>query len=313
MLVVCRRRRWRRRASGRAAARAARPRAGRPGALMCTSVACGLITGVQWAVLSQTGPGRRGRSCWGCRRSWRGRRWRGCSPSCASSTADGAGARRSRRGRGVPAMTGRSDAAADPCRRATRAAVGRRRRRGGSAAPGKEVVRRAVGDAGRRPAGGGLARAPGRRRIVVDAVVVVGRAATHERTRDAARWLVRNTVLYVATGVWVLARRWWEARTQRPLRAADARGRGGRGLRAAHRLGAARRAGPGTAAPPPDGLDHRTAGPGPRRSRWRSCAGSGSCSGWARCWPSPTGTPRGCSPRHRRPWTASRGWCGCSA
>jgi len=38
-------------------ARAARPLAGLPGALMCTSVVGGVITGVQWAVLSQTGPG----------------------------------------------------------------------------------------------------------------------------------------------------------------------------------------------------------------------------------------------------------------
>jgi hypothetical protein len=38
-------------------ARSARPRAGLAGALTCTSVVCGLITGVQWAVLSQTGPG----------------------------------------------------------------------------------------------------------------------------------------------------------------------------------------------------------------------------------------------------------------
>ena len=35
----------------------ARPVAGLAGALTCTSVACGVITGVQWAVLSQSGPG----------------------------------------------------------------------------------------------------------------------------------------------------------------------------------------------------------------------------------------------------------------
>jgi DNA segregation ATPase FtsK/SpoIIIE, S-DNA-T family len=40
------------------------------------------------------------------------------------------------------------------------------------------------------------------------------RAATHERTRTAARWAARNGVLYVATGAWVLARRAWEAHTQ---------------------------------------------------------------------------------------------------
>ena len=38
-------------------ARSARPRAGLARALTCTSVVCGLITGMQWAVLSQTGPG----------------------------------------------------------------------------------------------------------------------------------------------------------------------------------------------------------------------------------------------------------------
>jgi hypothetical protein len=37
--------------------RAARPLAGPAGALTCTSVVCGVITGAQWAVLSQTGPG----------------------------------------------------------------------------------------------------------------------------------------------------------------------------------------------------------------------------------------------------------------
>ena len=65
-------------------------------------------------------------------------------------------------------------------------------------------------------------------RIVVDAAVVVGRAATHQRTRDAVRWLVRNGVLYIATGAWVLGRRWWEARTnaryERLMRAAEAAG-----------------------------------------------------------------------------------------
>jgi DNA segregation ATPase FtsK/SpoIIIE, S-DNA-T family len=94
-----------------------------------------------------------------------------------------------------------------------------------SAAAGKEIARRATAAPDRR-AGTGVSA--GRRRIVVDAVVVATRAATHERTRDTARWLVRNTVLYVATGTWVLGRRWWEARTnaryERLLRAAEAAG-----------------------------------------------------------------------------------------
>ena len=51
---------------------------------------------------------------------------------------------------------------------------------------------------------------------------------------------------------------------ERPVRAVAARRRGGGGLRAAHRLGAARRAGPGTSASPPDGLDPRPARPDPR-------------------------------------------------
>ena len=129
-----------------------------------------------------------------------------------------------------------------------------------------------------------------------------GRQRTSGR-ETAARWLVRNTVLYLATGVLVLARRWWEARTQRPLRAADARRRSGRGLRAAHRLGARARAA--------REQRHR------RRMDWitaplelaRTAAvlvlsGSGSCSGWARCWPSRTATPLGARPDCRRPWTA---------
>ena len=79
-----------------------------------------------------------------------------------------------------------------------------------------------LGDRGTR-----VARASGVRRIV-DVVAVVGRAAAHERTRDTARWLARNAVVYVATGVFVAVRRWWEARTnaryERLLRAAEAAG-----------------------------------------------------------------------------------------
>ncbi|TQM43928.1 cell division protein FtsK [Pseudonocardia cypriaca] len=39
-------------------------------------------------------------------------------------------------------------------------------------------------------------------------------AATHERTRTTLRWAVRNGIVYIATGMWVAARRVWEARTQ---------------------------------------------------------------------------------------------------
>ena len=55
---------------------------------------------------------------------------------------------------------------------------------------------------------------------------MAGRAAP--RAREVLRWLVRNSVLYPLTGVWVLTRRWWEARTnaryERQMRAAEAAG-----------------------------------------------------------------------------------------
>ena len=181
------------------------------------------------------------------------------------------------------------------------------------ALPGTELARRAPATIAKRPATGLARPMAGRRRAVLEAGVIVGRAATHRRTRDAGTLAApQHDPLLRHRGVGAGAAVVGGAH-QRPLRAADARRRGGRGLRAADRLGAARRAGSGTAAPPPDGLDHRAAGPGPHRRRHGSCAGSGSCSGWARSWPSPTATPRGCSPRCRRPWTASRGRCGCSA
>jgi uncharacterized protein (TIGR03382 family) len=98
---------------------------------------------------------------------------------------------------------------------------------GNEATTGREIVRRAPTTLARRqPAA--VTRPSGRRRIMVGAAVVIGRAATHEWTRNIARWLVRNTVLYAATGAWVLARRWWEARTnaryERLMRAAEAAG-----------------------------------------------------------------------------------------
>jgi DNA segregation ATPase FtsK/SpoIIIE, S-DNA-T family len=97
----------------------------------------------------------------------------------------------------------------------------------GGGVSGTEVVRRAPATPARRT-GAGVARSPSRRRIVVDAAVTVGRAATHERSRDAARWLARNLVLYVVTGVWVQGWRCWEARTnaryERLMRAAEAAG-----------------------------------------------------------------------------------------
>ena len=69
-------------------------------------------------------------------------------------------------------------------------------------------------------------RAAGRR--VVTVVAVAARVVTHERTAASARWVLRNAVVYVLTGVWVLARRVWEARTnsryERLIRAAEAAG-----------------------------------------------------------------------------------------
>ena len=96
------------------------------------------------------------------------------------------------------------------------------------ALPGTELARRAPATIAKRPATGLARPMAGRRRAVLEAGVIVGRAATHRRTRDAARWLLRNTILYFATGAWVLARRGWEARTnaryERLMRAAEAAG-----------------------------------------------------------------------------------------
>jgi S-DNA-T family DNA segregation ATPase FtsK/SpoIIIE len=45
-------------------------------------------------------------------------------------------------------------------------------------------------------------------------ITVARVAATHERTRSALRWAIRNGIVYIATGVWVLVRRVWEAHSQ---------------------------------------------------------------------------------------------------
>ena len=100
---------------------------------------------------------------------------------------------------------------------------------GAGSGRGAELVRRPSAVPARHRRDGGVARPPvRRRRVVVATVRVVGRAARHEPTRNGARWLLRNGVLYIATGAWVLARRWWEARTnaryERLLRAAEAAG-----------------------------------------------------------------------------------------
>jgi hypothetical protein len=163
--------------------------------------------------------------------------------------------------------------------------------------PGTEVVRRVSALPVRRPPA--EAEVSGRRRIVLGAVSVVADAATHERTVGAVRWLVRNVVVYPVMGVWVLVRRWWEARTnaryERLMRAAEAAGDYERLTDWEQRAEQAR-----------ERRHHR-------RMDWitapldlaRAAAvvvmwGIGSCSGSARSWPSRTRTGRGCSPRPRR-------------
>jgi S-DNA-T family DNA segregation ATPase FtsK/SpoIIIE len=51
-------------------------------------------------------------------------------------------------------------------------------------------------------------------RATVFMITGVRVAATHELTRTTIRWAVRNGVVYIATGVWVVVRRVWEAHTQ---------------------------------------------------------------------------------------------------
>jgi hypothetical protein len=99
---------------------------------------------------------------------------------------------------------------------------------GAGSGRGAELVRRPSAVPARHRRDGGVARPPVRRRVVVATARVVGRAARHEPSLNGARWLLRNGVLYIATGAWVLARRGWEARTnaryERLLRAAEAAG-----------------------------------------------------------------------------------------
>jgi S-DNA-T family DNA segregation ATPase FtsK/SpoIIIE len=69
--------------------------------------------------------------------------------------------------------------------------------------PAAPVLRKAV-SAVRRGTG----------RATVYVVTGVRVAATHERTRTTLRWAIRNGIVYVATGIWVVVRRVWEAHTQ---------------------------------------------------------------------------------------------------
>jgi DNA segregation ATPase FtsK/SpoIIIE, S-DNA-T family len=99
---------------------------------------------------------------------------------------------------------------------------------GAGSGRGAELVRRPSAVPARHRRDGGVARPPVGRRVVVATARVVGRVARHEPSLNGARWLLRNGVLYIATGAWVLARRGWEARTnaryERLLRAAEAAG-----------------------------------------------------------------------------------------
>jgi DNA segregation ATPase FtsK/SpoIIIE, S-DNA-T family len=77
-----------------------------------------------------------------------------------------------------------------------------------------------------RKAASAVRRGTGRATVFVITGVRV--AATHERTRTTARWAIRNAVVYVATGVWVVVRRVWEAHThsryERMMRQAELAG-----------------------------------------------------------------------------------------
>ena len=91
----------------------------------------------------------------------------------------------------------------------------------------KEVALRPPATLVRRPAGGGVARAP-RRRIVVEVAAAARQTTIYRRMSVAVRWLIRNAVVYIATGTFVVGRRLWEARTnaryERLMRAAEAAG-----------------------------------------------------------------------------------------
>jgi len=54
----------------------------------------------------------------------------------------------------------------------------------------------------------------GTRRATVYLITTARAAATHDRTRVVARWAIRNGIVYVITGAWVVVRRVWEAHTQ---------------------------------------------------------------------------------------------------
>ena len=95
---------------------------------------------------------------------------------------------------------------------------------------GRELAGRPATLPACRPAGVPAHATAGNRpgRAAVRAVTLAGRVVTDERTARGARWVLRNGVLYILTGGWVLTRRLWEARTnsryERLIRAAEAAG-----------------------------------------------------------------------------------------
>ena len=90
--------------------------------------------------------------------------------------------------------------------------------------PSAELATRAAAEADRP----GQTPVRGRRVLYATVRRRAGRAVPGPRTRTVLRWLIRNSVLYLLTGAWVLARRGWEARTnaryERQMRAAEAAG-----------------------------------------------------------------------------------------
>ena len=98
--------------------------------------------------------------------------------------------------------------------------------------PGTAMEKRPSTELATRPAAGmdrsGQVPIRGRRVLYATVRRGAGRVVPGPRTRAVLRWLVRNSVLYLLTGAWVLARRGWEARTnaryERQMRAAEAAG-----------------------------------------------------------------------------------------
>ena len=99
--------------------------------------------------------------------------------------------------------------------------------RPGDPLPGGELVPRPTSTPARRSTGAPATTSPART-AARTVVTVVGRIVTNERATSGARWLLRNAIIYVLTGTWVLTRRLWEARTnaryERLMRAAEAAG-----------------------------------------------------------------------------------------